>query len=256
MAPVEVAAAVEGPQDAPAVVLCSSLGANRAMWDRQAPALSGSLRVVRYDHRAHGASPAPPGPYAMEDLGGDVLALLDRLGIERAHVCGLSMGGMVAMWLAEHAPDRVDRLVLMCTTAEPGPAEVWDERAAAVRSGGMAAIADAVVERWLTPGYAAEHPEVADELRAMLLGAEAEGYAACCEAIRDMDVASGLGTIRAPTLVIGAREDPSTPPELQERIAAAIPGARLELVSPAAHVAAVERADEVNRLLIEHLRAG
>ena len=253
MPAVELDAVVEGPADAPVLVLSSSLGATRAMWDRQAAALRDRVRVVRYDHRAHGSSPAPPGPYALGDIAGDVVALLDRLEVERAHVCGLSMGGMVGMWLAEHAPERVDRLVLCCTSAQIGPASLWDERAAAVRAGGMEAIADAVVERWLTPDHAAAHPEDARALRDQLLGADPEGYAACCEAIRDMDVVSRLGDIAAPTLVVGAREDPSTPPEHQERIAAAIRGARLELLSPAAHVAAVERADEVTALIAEHL---
>jgi 3-oxoadipate enol-lactonase len=244
-----------GPADAPAVLLGGSLGTALRMWDGQRP-LERRLRVVRHDHRGHGGSPTPPGPYDIEDLGRDVLALLDRLGIERASYCGLSIGGMVGMWLGANAPDRVDRLVLICTSAHMPPASGWAERAAAVRRAGTTeAIADPVVERWLTPAYAAAHPQARDALRAMLVATSPDGYAACCGAIERMDLRAELGRIAAPTLVISGSEDPSTPPEHQRAIARAIGHARHETVAPAAHLAAVERATAVNDLILEHLEA-
>lgn len=242
-----------GPDGAPVLLLGASLGTTLRMWDGQAP-LAERLRVVRHDHRGHGASPVPPGPYEIADLGRDVLDLMDELEIERASYCGLSIGGMVGMWLGVHAPERVERLVLVCTSAHLPPAEGWAHRAATVRQAGTTeGIADGVVERWLTPGYAAEHPELRDGLRSMLVATPAEGYAACCGAIERMDLRDQLPRIGSPTLVISGAADAATPPEHQARIADAIAGARLETVRPAAHLAAVEQAETVNALILDHL---
>jgi 3-oxoadipate enol-lactonase len=231
-----------------------SLGTTLKMWDGQLP-LGEHLRLVRHDHRGHGGSPVPPGPYEIADLGRDVLALMDSLGIARASYCGLSVGGMVGMWLGANAPERIERLVLVCTSAHMPPPSLWHERAAAVlEAGSTEVIADGVVERWLTPAFAAEHPEVGAGLRAMLTASDAAGYAACCGAIERMDLRNDLPRITAPTLVVSGSDDLATPPEKQELIAQAIPGARHETVGPAAHVAAVEQADAVNRLIGEHLR--
>lgn len=255
MNPVEVHHDVSGPPDAPPLVLSNSLGSSMAMWDPQLPALAERFRVVRYDQRGHGASPVPPGPYTIDDVGADLEALLDRLDIERAHVCGLSLGGMTGMWLAINAPERVDRLALLCTSAKLGPAANWAERAALVRAQGTAAIADAGLQRWATDGFVAAHPDRAEWLRRMMLDTPDEGYAACCEVIKTMDLEPRLGEIRAPTLVIAGDEDPATPPEHGERIVAAVAGARLEVVSPGRHLANVERVEEVTGLLLEHLEA-
>jgi 3-oxoadipate enol-lactonase len=179
----------------------------------------------------------------MDDLGSDLLALLDRLGIERASLCGLSIGGMISMWVAAHAPERVERLVLCSTSARLGPPETWHERAATVRAEGMAAVADAVLGRWFTPGFAAAHPDVIERIRGVLSATPPEGYAGCCEAIAEMDLTPDLPSISAPTLVIAGEQDPSTPPEHGRRIADLIPGARLEVISPAAHLATIERPD-------------
>ena len=233
------------------VALANSLGATSAMWDAQMPALEPSFDVVRYDMRGHGDTPAPPGPYSIADLGGDLIGVLDDRRIERASLCGVSLGGMVAMWVASEAPERVDRLVLCCTSARLGTREMWDERAALVRAQGMAAVVDATIERWLSPSA---RPEDAARLREMVLGVSPEGYAACCEAIRDMDLRGRLGSIRSPTLVIAASDDPSTPPEHGRLIAGAIPGARLEVIDGARHLANVERPEEVNAAIMEHLR--
>ncbi len=242
----------EGPAGAPVVVLLSSLGTTGAMWDAQAAGLAERLRVVRADHRGHGGSPVPPGPYALDDLGADVLALLDRLDVERAHVCGLSLGGMVAMWLAIHAPERVDRLVLLSTSAALPP-DTWRERAAAVRAGGVETVADAVVGRWLTPEGAARDPALAAELRAGLVATSTEGYAGCCEAIAGMRLEDGLAAVLAPTLVVCGAQDPATPPEHAVRIAARVPGARMAVVDGAAHLVGVERPQEVLGLIRGHL---
>jgi 3-oxoadipate enol-lactonase len=223
------------------------------MWDSQL-ALAERLHVIRHDHRGHGRSPVPPGPYDIEDLGRDVLALLDALELERVSYCGLSIGGMVGMWLGANAPERIDRLILICTSAHAPPASAWAERAAAVReAGSVEVIADAVVGRWLTPAYAAEHPELVAELRAMLVATDPEGYAASCGALERMDLRDQLGRITAPTLVISGAQDEALPPEQQQLIADAIPGARLETVDPGAHIAAVERPARVNELIADHL---
>lgn len=247
---------IEGPAAAPVVLLGSSLGTNLEVWDAQVPALAEHLRVVRFDHRGHGRSPVPPAPYEIADLGGDVLALMDGLGVERAHLCGLSIGAMVGMWLGIHAPERLGRLVLMCTAAHLPPASAWAERARAVLAGGSPApVADSVVDRWLTPAYAHEHPEVRAWLRDMLVAQPPDGYAACCGAIERMDLRADLPRITAPTLVVSGADDPASAPEHQELIADAIPGAHLERVAEAAHLASVQQPQIVSRLILEHLGA-
>jgi 3-oxoadipate enol-lactonase len=246
---------VTGPQDAPALVLSNSLGATLAMWDPQAEALAARFRLVRYDTRGHGESGVPPGPYDIADVGQDLLDLLDHLGVERAHVVGLSLGGMTGMWLGIHAPERLDRLVLLCTSAKLGPPETWSDRARTVRAEGTAAVAEAGVGRWLTERFRAEHPDTAEWLRAMIASQPDEGYAECCGVIERMDQIAALPSIKAPTLVIAGAQDPATPPEHAERIVAGIPDARLEVLDPAAHVANVEQPEAVTRLILEHLEA-
>ena len=252
---VPVSYSVHGPEDAPVVVLSNSLGATRAMWDPQVPALAERYRVVTYDTRGHGESPAPKGPYSIDDLTDDLVALLDEVGAERAHVVGLSVGGMTGIRLAARDPERVDRLVLLCSSANPDPQGFLD-RAAQVRSGGTAAIAPTVVGRWLTPAYAAEHPDLVARLEAMIATADDEGYAGCCEAIAALDLREDLGRITAPTLVVSAREDPALPPEHQREIADGIPGAELLTVSPGAHLANLERTLEITGALLAHLEGG
>jgi 3-oxoadipate enol-lactonase len=181
---------------------------------------------------------------------------LDRAGIERAHVGGLSLGGMVAMWLAIHAPERVDRVALMCTSANLGPRARWDERAAAVRRGEIEAVAAAALERWFTPAFRAREPTQTERFREMITGIDPEGYAGCCDAIGAMDLLPELHRIRAATLLIAGADDPSTPPEHAEAIAARVPDARVAVVESAAHLASWERAEAVNALLVEHLTGG
>lgn len=252
---VEVDYLVDGPADGPSVVLSGSLGSDMRMWEPQVPALAGAgYRVVRYDHRGHGGSPVPPGPYSLADLGSDVLALLDRLRVRRAHFVGLSLGGMVGMWLGRHAPDRLRTLTLCCTSAELGPPSGWADRAAVVRAQGTGAVAAAAVGRWFTPRWRAAHPESTSGYEAMVAATPAEGYASCCAAIETMDIAKHLATISAPTLVIAGADDPATPPQHAERIVEAILVARLEILSPAAHLANVEQPDAINGLILGHLK--
>ena len=242
---------LSGPEDAEVVVLSNSLGTDLAMWDEQVPALSRHFRVLRYDQRGHGRTPAEPGPYDLRQLGGDVLALLDHLGIARAHFAGVSLGGMTGMWLAENAPERIGRLALICTSAALGPASNWRERAALVRAQGTTAVVEGSLPRWFTP-VTAERPEIVAKFGGMIKGCDDEGYAACCEAIASMDILDALGTITAPTLVIAGQDDPATPPPHAEQIAATIPGAEVAVLADAAHLANAEQSAAVNRLLLDH----
>jgi 3-oxoadipate enol-lactonase len=245
---------VEGDKDGELVVLSGSLGSDLRMWDPQVRALTAAgYRVLRYDHRGHGQSPAPAGPYTLADLSADVSELLDRVGAQQAHFVGLSLGGMVGMWLAECAGHRLRSLTLCCTSANLGPANGWAERAATVRAHGAQAVSTGVVERWFTPQWRAASPQQVRYYEAMVAATSAEGYAACCEAIQTMDICSELPSIRAPTLVIAGADDPATPPEHGRHIATAIPAARLEIVSPGAHLTNVESPQQLNRLILAHL---
>jgi 3-oxoadipate enol-lactonase len=252
MTAVAVSYTVDGAADAPVVVLSNSLGATRAMWDPQVPALAERFRVVTYDTRGHGESPTPAGPYRLDDLVDDLGALLDEVGAERAHVVGLSLGGMTAMRLAAREPDRVHRLAVMCTSAKPDPTPFLD-RAAAVRSGGTAPLAPAVVGRWLTPAFAADHPDLVARLEAMIATADDEGYAACCEVVASVDLRADLGRITAATLVISGWEDQALPPAHQQAIVDGIPDAELVTVSPGAHLANLEQPLQVTGALLGHL---
>ena len=251
--PVEVRHEFRGKRGSPALVFTGSLGTDLTMWAPQADLLKPRFCTLRYDIRGHGLSPVPPGPYSMDDLGSDLLALLDRLGIERASLCGLSIGGMISMWVAVHAPERVDRLVLCATSAQLGPREAWVERAATVRAEGVGAIADTVLGRWFTAAFAAAHPEVIERMRGILRSTDREGYAGCCEAIADMDLRGAITSISAPTLVIAGAGDPATPPEHGRLIADLIPGARFEEISPAAHLLTIERPDLTTAMILRFL---
>jgi 3-oxoadipate enol-lactonase len=207
--------------------------------------------VVGYDTRGHGESPAPAGPYSIDDLVDDVVALLDRLGVRRFSFAGLSLGGMTGMRLAAREPERVDGLALLCTSSKTDPQPFLD-RAATVRAGGTAPLASTIASRWLTPAYAAEHPDLVARLESMIAGCDDEGYAACAEVVGRIDLREDLGRITAPTLVISGAEDQALPPEHQQAIADGIPGAELLTVSPAAHLANLERTLEITGALLGH----
>ncbi|GAA1596813.1 3-oxoadipate enol-lactonase [Kribbella hippodromi] len=238
-----------GPAEAPVVLLGSSLGADHRMWAPQLDVLSKRFRVVAFDHRGHGESEAPDGPYTIEDLGGDVLELLDTLGAEQASYVGISLGGAVGLWLAENAPERFHRFAIICPPSNPAAnPQQWTERAAQVRAEGTKAIADATLGRWFLPDFTEIAP-----IREMLLACPAEGYAACCEALSTTNLVPDLATITAPVLLITADSDTSVPPETVVPLAAQIPGAHLEIVENAAHLVTYSHPDLVNPLLLAHL---
>ena len=243
----------DGPPDAPVLILSNSLGTDHTMWDLQMPTLERYFRVLRYDSRGHTPSAVPRGPYTIEMLGRDALALCDALGIERAHFCGLSMGGMVGMWLAAHVPERIDRLALCNTAARMGPPQLWDARIESVRQWGMANIIAAVIVRWFTATFFEMEPEIVETMRQTLARMPADGYIACCEAIRDMDQRASLSRIRARTLVIAGSLDAASPPADGRFLAETIPDARyLEFL--AAHMANVEIGQPFTDALVRFFR--
>ena len=252
-APVAVHHVVEGPPDAPALVLSHPLGGALALWEPQARALARQFRVIRYDLRGHGGSPVPPSPYTIEALTGDLLALVDRLSLPRVHLAGISLGGLVSLAVAARAPERVDRLVVLCTAASFPPATTWIERAALVRARGTAAVADVAVDRWLTPGFRARHGERVAAFRALYAATPRQGYAGACAVLERTELGPALGSIAAPTLAIAGAADPATPVAALARIAEGIPRGRLAVVAGAAHLANVEQADEVTDLIRRHL---
>jgi 3-oxoadipate enol-lactonase / 4-carboxymuconolactone decarboxylase len=244
---------IDGPASAPVLVLANSLGTSAALWDPQLPALVQRWRVVRYEHRGHGGTDAPTGPYRIDDLGADLLEVVEATGARRVSVAGVSLGGMVAMWLAAHHPERVDRLVLAGTAPALPPASAWVERAATVRAQGTSVLLDGLIGRWLTPGFAVSRPDVTASFAAMLAAASPEGYAGCCEAIAAMDQWHDLPRITAPTLVIAGADDPVAPPEVGLRMQQAIPGSSLVVIPSASHLANVEQPDRFTVALVDHL---
>ena len=244
---------IDGPAGAPVLLLGASLGTTLHVWDAVLPRLARAHRVIRFDHPGHGGSPVRPGRCTLADLGADVVALLDHLEIERASYIGLSLGGMVGMWLAAEAPSRVDRLALVCTSAFLPPADAWRARAATVRARGMSAVTGAVMARWFTPAFAARQPAIVSEMADAFERVDPEGYASCCEAIASWDLRARLSDIRAPTLIVAGGADVATDPSHAYALGAGIPGARVAVIERAAHIAVVEQPEEVADLLLGHL---
>lgn len=251
---VGIVAEVEGPPDAPAVLFLNSIGCTRRLWDAQAEALRGAFRCFVFDARGHGGSDAPQGDYALDQLGRDALAVLDAAGVSQAHVCGLSLGGLVAQWLGVHAPERVASLTLANTASRIGGRDSWEARRRTVLADGLSAIADMAMERFFSLAFRTQRPAVVAEARAILLAGSAAGYAGCCAALRDADLTGDLGRIGAPTLVIGGEQDVSTPPAQSAALAAGIQGARLQVL-PAAHLSNLEQPDAFTAALRAHLEA-
>jgi 3-oxoadipate enol-lactonase len=228
-----------GPAGAPALVFSNSLGATLSMWDPQLPALQKQFRVLRYDTRGHGQSSVTPGPYAIEQLARDVLALLDELKLERVYFCGLSMGGQTGMWLALNAPARLHKLILCDTAAKIGTPEMWNSRIEAVRKGGMKAISVAVMERWFSAAYRANSPEVVATIKLILERQNPDGYVANCAAVRDFDARETIAAITVPTLVIAGTHDAATTPSDGQYLAEHIAGAQYVELN-AAHLSNIE----------------
>lgn len=245
---------VSGPAGAPALLLINSIGTTRALWHHQVAHLHGAWRVIRYDARGHGRSSAPAGDYTLAQLGHDAVAVLDAAGAPTAHVCGISLGGLTALWLGLHQAARVDRLVLANTAARIGSLESWAERMALVRDGGMPAVADRAMATWFTPAFHAREPETVASFRAMVAGCAPTGYLGCCAALRDADVRDDVGRLRVPVLAIAGTRDAATPPAGVEFIRDRVPGAAL-VAFDVAHLSNVEAADGFTAAVASFLSA-
>lgn len=251
---VRLAYQVDGSADAPALVFSNSLGTDLRMWDDQVVALRPHFRIIRYDTRGHGQSDVPHGPYTIERLGHDLLALLAHLHIERTHMCGVSLGGLTALWLAAHHPKRVERAVFANTAARIGSVERWNARIEAVRDGGMTAIRAVVLARFLSPSFRAAHPEATQRIGTMLLATNPDGYVAACTALRHADLRVLVPTISIPALIVAGALDEATPPLQSEALHTAIRGSEL-VVLPAGHLSNVEQPQAFNAHLLRFLTA-
>lgn len=236
---------LEGPAGLPVLAFSNSLGTSFSMWDQQAAALQKQVRTLRYDTRGHGKSSVAPGPYSIEQLAKDTLGLLHALHLNRVHFCGLSMGGMIGMWLGSNAPERLTKLILCNTSAKIGTAEVWRSRIDAVRTGGMKSIAPAVIERWFTPAFRSNDPGAIAAVQKQLEETNPAGYIACCAAVRDFDFREKLNSIPVRTLVISGTNDPATPPADGQFLSNRIPGAKYAELN-AAHLSNIEDRDGFN----------
>ena len=246
---------VSGRPGANLLVLANSLGSNLHMWDKVLPAFESRYRVLRYDMRGHGESSVLSEPLTIEQLGSDVLRLLDEVEVDRANVCGLSLGGVVALWLGIHAPERLHRLIFANTAARIGSQEMWEQRIATVRDTGMSPLAVATLERWFTPTYRAHHPEEMEQIRAMIAATDPRGYVACCAALRDADLRDQIGAVEAANLVITGTHDPATPPSDGRALHAVLRKSRyVEL--DASHLSAWECAEEFAGAVVQHLAEG
>lgn len=246
-------AEISGPDNAPVLMLSSSLGTTRHMWDPQMAAFTAQYRVLRYDRRGHGKSSVPKGPYNMEMLARDALALLDGLGIAKAHWLGLSMGGMEGMWLGANAADRFDKIILSNTSTYYPDKTVWHNRMDAVRkAGSVAAIADMVLNAWLTKDFQTAQPDIAARMKTMMMSTSVEGYLGSCAAVRDMDHRETIKAIRNPTLIIAGAKDPATNVAAAQFIHDNVPGSKLAIVE-AAHIANVEAPDVYAKTVLDFL---
>ncbi len=247
---------LDGPEDGAVLMLSNSLASDLSMWELQVPALTAAgFRVLRYDSRGHGQSDAPPGPYSIGQLTDDAVGLLDALEVERAHFCGLSKGGMIGQALGTLHGDRLISLTLCDTTAHIGQAVPWEERMRAVREGGMAAVVDTTVERWLTAEGRARRPEWEQNIRRMILDTPVEGYCASAMAIQEMDQRETIRAITVPTHVVVGREDNATPVEAARLLHERIGGSRLTVLPQAAHLANVDQPEAFDAALLEFLQA-
>jgi 3-oxoadipate enol-lactonase len=243
---------IDGPADAPVVALSNSLGTNLAMWDPQTATLSRKFRVLRYDMRGHGLTSVTPGPYTIAGLALDVVGLLDALKIERANFCGLSVGGALGQWLGINAANRFASVTLSNTAALIGTADGWNTRMKAVREGGMASIADAVVSRWFTESFAKKSPETLEAARQMLLHTPPEGYVATCAALREMDQRETVARLSVRTLVIAGAKDSATTPADARFLVERISGAQYVELN-AAHLSNIEDAAAFTQSLLDFL---
>ena len=245
---------VAGAPGAPALLFINSIATTRELWARQVPRLSKSFRVITYDARGHGFSQATVGDYTIEQLGRDALAVLDDAGVESAHVCGISLGGITAMWMGVHAPRRVKSLVLANTAARIGSVQMWTERIDFVRQQGMAALAEMTMPRWFTETFRSQEPQTVSQFKAMVEKCSTDGYLGCCAALRDEDLREAIAGIRCPVLAIAGATDVATPPEALRLIHERIAGSQM-ITLDAAHLSNVEQHEAFNTGLMEFLKA-
>ncbi|MFA9444081.1 3-oxoadipate enol-lactonase [Egicoccus sp. AB-alg6-2] len=243
----------DGDPDAPPLLLINSLGTDLSMWDAQVPGWSPSHRLLRYDQRGHGTSSVPDGPYTVARLGRDALTVLDHHGVERADVCGISLGGLVALWLAAHVPERVRRVVLADTAAKVGTEDAWRARAATVREQGMDAVVDLVLGRFFSPTFRAGRAPALARVEQGLRRAAPEGYAASCEALATADLLAEAAAVRAPCLVVVGTADEATPPADAQALHAALPHAGYAELPGAGHLANLEQPEPFERLVADFL---
>ncbi|NRP74498.1 3-oxoadipate enol-lactonase 2 [Ensifer psoraleae] len=244
----------DGSQNKAWLMFCNSLGTDLHMWDAQVAGLSRDFRVLRYDRRGHGLSSAPPPPYCLSDLGNDVLALLDALEIERAHFCGLSIGGLTGQWLGIHAGERFGKIALCATSAKIGTAESWTARMNTVRERGLAPLTAATVERWFTPGFEAVEPGTVGKVLDSFVTTSIDGYIGCCAALAGADLREDIERIVNPLLAISGDDDPVCPPADLEDIASCVLQGRY-LSLPGRHVVNIESSQAFNAALLAFLRS-
>lgn len=245
----------DGEATRPVLMLSNSLGATLDMWEPQIAELIKHFRVLRYDNRGHGASDVPPGPYSMDRIGRDAQELIERLKLAPVAFCGLSLGGMVGIWLGANAPACVARAVLASTATHTGQPEIWNQRIALIEAEGMHAAAGSIVQRWLTPEYIERHPAPTAKVLAMIAGIPPKGYTAMAAAVRDMDQRASLPAVTMPVLVIAGARDAAASPAMAEAIAGGMPNARLAILD-AAHLSNTELPDEFTNLVLGFLRQG
>jgi 3-oxoadipate enol-lactonase len=258
MSEARLVASLDGPDGAPVLVLANPIGTTRAIWAAQVPVLQRHFRLLRFELRGHGEpgarSAAPAGPYSIAELGTDVLGLMRDYGVTTAAYCGISIGGMMGLWLAANAPERISSLVVCCAAISPMPSrQAWLDRAALVRAAGMAAISEMTPPRWFTADFIARQPAAVSAVLDMLLGTDPQGYAGCAAAIAGLDLAPALGAIKAPTLVLAGAEDPAAPPWQGARTALGVTGSRLTVIRGTSHLAPYQTPGPVTAAILGHL---
>jgi 3-oxoadipate enol-lactonase len=245
---------VDGRDDKPALVFSNSLGSDLRIWDPMVPQLEDKFKLIRYDTRGHGLTEAPAPPYSAEELAGDVVGLLDALGVEQAVVCGLSVGGLIALQMAVSHPERVRALILCDTGARIGTVASWEERIATVRTHGLAALADISMERWFSENFRRRHSSEVRGYANMVVRTAPDGYVGTCCALRDTDLTRAAASISKPTLLLCGEHDIATPPEMARQLANIVPNARLSLIAEAAHISCVEQPAVMAQRIMEFLR--
>lgn len=248
---VRLAYSLDGPENAPVVMLSNSLMASWMMWDPQFEALARDWRVLRYDTRGHGQSDSPPGPYTIELMADDAAGLIEYVGVEDVHFVGLSMGGMIGQQLALRHPGRVRSLSLCDTASEMPPRAMWDERFATAREQGIEGLVDATIKRWFVANFIEREPQTIAWVRKMILSTGVEGYIACASAVRDMSQTHLLRGIQVPTQIIVGLDDPACTLAASEVLHQEIAGSTLHVIDDAAHLANIEKPEHFTRLLLE-----